>query len=108
MADPINGRTAQHGVDAIFLERWSPRAFTGEPMSQDLLMRCLEAARWAPSAFNNQPWRFVYAHNGTPAWEPLFGLLIEYNQAWVTRASVLMFAISGSLMVSKTVRIPKP
>ena len=94
MALTANGRTAEHDVDPIFLERWSPRAFTGEPMPEALLMSCLEAARWAPSAFNNQPWRFVYAHAGTPAWDPLFGLLIEYNQAWVRRASVLAFVIS--------------
>jgi len=89
-----NGRTADHDLDPAFLNRWSPRAFTGEPMPQDVLMSVLEAARWAPSAFNVQPWRFVYAHRDTPAWAPLFGVLIEYNQAWVKNASVLAFILS--------------
>jgi nitroreductase len=90
----VGTRTAEHDVDPMFLERWSPRAFTAEPMPQDLLMSLLEAARWAPSAFNGQPWRFVYAHRDTPQWEPLFATLIPYNQAWVKRASVLMYLVS--------------
>ena len=90
----INGRAAKHGVDPIFLERWSPRAFTGEPMPPDLLDTLFEAAGWAPSAFNGQPWRFVYAHKGTADWDRLFDVLIPYNQAWVKHASVLLFVIS--------------
>lgn len=90
----LNTRTADHDIDPIFLNRWSPRAFTGEAMPRDRLMSLFEAARWAPSAFNGQPWRFVYAHRGTPEWEPLFGALMEYNQAWVANASVLAFCLS--------------
>lgn len=89
-----NGRTADHDVHEMFLARWSPRAFTGEPMPEPLLMSLFEAARWAPSAFNGQPWRFVYAHKGTDAWDRLFDVLIPYNQAWVKHASVLMYVIS--------------
>ena len=89
-----NHRTADHDVEPMFLERWSPRAFTAEPMAQELLMSLFEAARWAPSAFNGQPWRFVYAHRDTPHWDRLFSILIPYNQAWVKRASVLMYIVS--------------
>jgi nitroreductase len=90
-----NGRSADHEIDASFLTRWSPRAFTGEAMPQDELMRLFEAARWAPSAFNGQPWRFVYAHRATPQWQPLFDALMEYNQAWVgVGVSVLGYVIS--------------
>jgi nitroreductase len=89
-----NGRTAEYDVDPLFLERWSPRAFTGEPMPHDLLMSLFEAARWAPSAFNAQPWRFVYAHAGSAEWDPLFDLLVPGNQAWVKRASVLAYSLS--------------
>jgi len=78
----------------MFLERWSPRAFTGEAMPQDELMRLLEAARWAPSAFNAQPWRFVYAHRGTPDFDRLLDLLVPFNQMWAKNASVLTFIIS--------------
>ena len=94
MTTSVNHRTADYDIDPMFLERWSPRAFTGEPMPQDVLMSLFEAAHWAPSAFNGQPWRFVYAHRDTPAWERLFDVLIPYNQAWVKNASVLMYVIS--------------
>lgn len=89
-----NTRTADYDIDPIFLNRWSPRAFTGEDMPADLLLSLFEAARWAPSAINIQPWRFVYAHRGTPEWSPLFDALMEMNQAWVANASVLAYAIS--------------
>ena len=89
-----NGRTADHDIDPIFLHRWSPRAFTAEPMPDEILHSIFEAARWAPSAFNLQPWRFVYARRDTPDWERLLGVLIEYNQAWVRGASALAFVIS--------------
>ncbi len=89
-----NGRTADHDIHPMFLERWSPRAFTGEAIGDDVLMSLFEAARWAPSAFNVQPWRLVYAKRDTPAWKPLFEVLIPYNQAWVAGASALIFVIS--------------
>ena len=94
MTTLANGRTTDHDIDPIFAERWSPRAFTGEAMPQPELMRLFEAARWAPSAFNGQPWRFVYAHRDTPAWAPLFDILVPFNQMWVANASVLMFLVS--------------
>ena len=94
MSLTTNNRTSEFDVDPMFLERWSPRAFTGEAMPGDVLMTLFEAARWAPSAFNGQPWRFVYAHRETADWDRLFDLLIPYNQAWVKNASVVMFIIS--------------
>ncbi len=35
------------------------RRFTGEPVDDATLTRCLEAATWAPSGANAQAWRFV-------------------------------------------------
>jgi nitroreductase len=37
----------------------SIRRFTDEPVDDDLLRQCLEAATWAPSGGNFQAWRFV-------------------------------------------------
>jgi nitroreductase len=69
-----NFRKADHPIHSLFLERWSPRAYTGEAMPEAELMTLLEAARWAPSSYNSQPWRFIYAIKGTPHWEKLLGL----------------------------------
>jgi nitroreductase len=90
----LNGRLADHDVEPMFLARWSPRAFTGEPVPDDVLMSLFEAARWAPSSFNMQPWRFVYARRNDADWPRLFDTLIDYNKAWVAGASALIFAIS--------------
>jgi len=40
-------------------KRESCRAYTEQPVEQEKLMSCIEAARLAPSACNSQPWRFV-------------------------------------------------
>lgn len=43
----------------LFLQRQSVRGYSSEPVSQESLSRCIEAARLAPSACNAQPWKFV-------------------------------------------------
>ena len=94
MPPTFRDRVAEHEVDPQFVTRWSPRAFTSEPIPDPVLFSLFEAARWAPSAFNSQPWVFVYARRDTPAWDPLFDALIPYNQDWVKLASALMFVAS--------------
>ncbi len=94
----VEGRTADHPIERLFLERWSPRAFAGATMDHETLMTIFEAARWAPSSYNSQPWRYVYALRDTPAWSTLFGLLVEGNQGWARDASVLIVAASKSTM----------
>jgi nitroreductase len=95
----VNGRKADHNIDPMFLERWSPRAFTGEVPSEEELMTILEAARWAPSSYNSQPARFIYALKGTAEWDTLFDLLVPFNQEWVKNAGALLFVASNSTML---------
>jgi len=97
-----NLRKADYPIDPMFLERWSPRAFTPEPMTQEALLTILEAARWAASSFNAQPWRFIYALRGTPQWDTALGLLVPFNQEWAKHAAALVFAVSKT-----TSRSPK-
>lgn len=87
-------RAPEHAVDPIFVQRWSPRAFSGEELPEAILMSLFEAARWAPSAMNAQPWRFAYARRGTPAFERLLGVLAPANQVWASRASALIAVAS--------------
>jgi nitroreductase len=94
----FEGRTADHEIEPLILRRWSPRAFTGEPIPAEDLARIFEAARWAPSSNNAQPWRFLYARRDTPHWPVFFGLLGTSNQLWAQRASVLMIAVSKATM----------
>ena len=106
----VGPRTSDYEIDPLFLERWSPRAFTGEAMPESVLMQILEAARWAPSAYNSQPWRFVYALRDTPAWAGILGLLVEFNQSWCKNAGALIVIASDSMMLppGKDAKVPSP
>ena len=44
-------RRADHPIDKIFVDRWSPRAMSGEAIVEHDLMVLFEAARWAPSSY---------------------------------------------------------
>ncbi|MCQ8241447.1 nitroreductase family protein [Rhizosaccharibacter radicis] len=92
-------RVADHPIEPFFLERWSPRAFTGEAIPENELFTLFEAARWAPSSYNSQPWRFVYARRDTPHWEPMLALLNEFNQSWAAQAGALVIVLSNSVML---------
>lgn len=87
-------RKPEHDVDSIFPSRWSPRAMSGEEISDAELMKLFEAARWAPSSYNNQPWRFLYAKRNTEHWDKFFDLLVEFNQSWAKNAAVLLVILS--------------
>lgn len=100
MSTPSNPRIADHQIDPIFLNRWSPRAFTGEGISEQTLRTMFEAARWAPSSYNSQPWRFIYARRDNAHWDKFLGLLNEYNQVWAKTASALVFLVSSETMAS--------
>jgi nitroreductase len=100
------GRTADHPVEKIFLERWSPRAFTGEAIDEATLLSLFEAARWAPSSYNSQPWRFLYAKKDTPQFGKLLGLLVPANQAWAKDAAVLIVVVSKTTMAPRGTEMP--
>ena len=87
-------RKPDHDIHQIFVNRWSPRAMSGEEIGREDLMRLFEAARWAPSSYNNQPWRFLYAMRNTEHWETFFGLLVETNQMWAGDAAALIVIVS--------------
>jgi len=87
-------RIAAYPIEQFILNRWSPRAMSGEKISTQELMTLFEAARWAPSAYNNQPWRFIYALRNTPAFETFFDLLVDFNKQWTKNASALICIVS--------------
>jgi len=87
-------RTADYPIDGIFLDRWSPRAMTGEAIAPEDLKTLFEAARWAPSSYNNQPWRILYAPRDSKHWQTFFDLMVEFNQSWAKDAGALIVFIS--------------
>ena len=94
-------RAADHPIHPLFLARWSPRAFSGAPMTREELFTLLEAARWAASSYNLQPWRFIYALRSRSDWSRFLDLLAPTNRVWAEAASALVF------FVSKTTWLPR-
>ncbi|MFQ3319227.1 MAG: nitroreductase [Natronomonas sp.] len=95
--DVAEHRDPDHEVDPLFVNRWSPRAMTGDPLPEAEYRPLFEAARWAPSAFNNQHWRFVYAAREDDEWETFTDLLAEGN-AWAEDAAVLAVIVSKTTL----------
>jgi nitroreductase len=88
-------READHPIDPLFTNRWSPRSFTGEEVPLEVLHSALEAARWAPSASNAQPWRFLISRRDDVNWAKFTVLLSGRNARWAHRASALIVIASA-------------
>lgn len=97
-------RTTDLPIEKAFIERWSPRAMTGESIPKEALLTMFEAARWAPSAYNFQPWRFVYVTRDSAQWDAALATLVEFNRSWAKQASalVLVAAKTTELMPGAT------
>lgn len=87
-------RHADHPIDPLILNRWSPRAMSGAPLTPAELLPLFEAARWAPSGGNGQPWRFVYALRGDAAFADFLDLLEPGNRVWCERAGALVVIVA--------------
>ena len=87
---------AQHPIHDLFKRRWSPRAFSDQPVEAEKLRILFEAARWAPSSNNEQPWRFIVANKDNETeWNRLLACLVEGNRTWAYRAPVLILSVAS-------------
>jgi len=86
---------ADYPIHDLIRTRWSPRAFSDKPISDETLRSLFEAARWAPSSSNEQPWAFLVSRKGDGVnHEKMLGTLVEFNQAWAKNAPVLVIAVA--------------
>lgn len=85
----------QYPVEDLLRERWSPLAFSEQPVETEKLRTVLEAAGWAASSYNEQPWSYIIATKDNPAeFQRLLGCLAEGNQEWAKNAPVLMLSVT--------------
>ncbi|NRF93977.1 nitroreductase family protein [Paenibacillus frigoriresistens] len=92
-AEVESNRQPDHEINPQFLTRWSPRSFTEQEVTEDVLLSLFEAARWAPSGSNLQPWRFIIAR--TPEQRAKFhNFIMPGNREWCEKAPVLTLVIS--------------
>ena len=75
-------------MSQVFLDRWSPRAFSDEPVTGEEMAALFEAARWSPSWMNSQPWYFVYDTDG-PGREGILNSFMDFNREWASTAPVV-------------------
>ncbi|MDA3880481.1 MAG: nitroreductase family protein [Prolixibacteraceae bacterium] len=86
--------------------RYSPRAYTKQTLTEEQILKLFEAARWASSAFNGQPWRFIYAtREMTDSWDKLFDSLIDFNKQWVINAPLLVAGLAKTFDENKNAPI---
>lgn len=58
-----------------------------------LVMTTISATRWAPSSYNEQPWTFVVARRGEPAFDDLVACLNPSNQ-WASHAAAIALSVA--------------
>lgn len=74
----------------LLRERYSPRVFSDQPISEVELRSLFEAGRWAASSYNRQPWRIIWGIKGSKTYDRIFEVLSEFNQSWANNAPVLL------------------
>ncbi len=88
-------------IHSLIKDRWSPVAFSGQPVEKEKLLSLFDAARWAPSSFNAQPWRFIVGIKGDKTYTAMFNLLNAGNKIWATTAPVLVLSIAETIYVGR-------
>jgi nitroreductase len=87
-----------HPIHILLKDRWSPRAYSAQPVEEAKLLSLFEAARWSPSGGNTQPWAFLLTRRDQPAaHEKLVSALGERNQLWARHAPVLVLSLAKVL-----------
>ncbi|PHN05345.1 nitroreductase family protein [Flavilitoribacter nigricans] len=82
----------RYDVHPLIAQRWSPRVFSDKEVTGEDMNQLLEAVRWSASSRNEQPWRLIYAHRGSKAYERMMSCLSEFNRKWAGNAPVLILA----------------
>lgn len=82
-----------HDIIDLIKNRWSPRTFSDQPVSQRELQMLFEAGRWAPSSNNLQPWNIVWGIKGSKIYDRIMDVLVEFNQKWAKNAPVLLLGV---------------
>ncbi len=84
-----------YDIYPLIQQRWSPRAFSTQPVAEEQIMMLFEAARWAASSGNEQPWRFIYATQAqAERYGQLAACLSESNRVWATAAPALILTLA--------------
>ena len=79
-----------HPIDPLIEKRWSPVAFSSEPIEPQKIRSLFEAMRWAPSSGNGQPWRVIYATQDDRADFARLASLLDEGNGYAGQAYLLL------------------
>ena len=87
--------STEHPIHDLLRRRWSPRAFSNNPVPRETLKSLFEAARWAASSFNDQPWAYIVAtKDDAESFAKLVSVLMDTNKEWAKNAPVLALSVA--------------
>lgn len=85
----------EYPVIELIKNRWSPRAFSSNPVEEETIMSLLEAARWAPSCFNEQPWNFIlFKRENQEEFNKILDVLSARNKLWAKNAPLILLSVA--------------
>jgi len=85
----------QYAIHDLLKNRWSPRAYSSQPIESEKIFALFEAARWSPSGGNVQPWAFVVVTpDDASTHQGLVAALTGRNPLWAGQAPALVVAIA--------------
>lgn len=81
-------------LNSAIKNRWSPRVFTNQAVTEEMIMLLFEAARRAPSSRNEQPWNYFYVRReNEKTFNDLVELLTGNNPFWAKDAQLLIVSV---------------
>jgi nitroreductase len=84
----------------IIQERWSPCAFSSQPIEEFKLKALFEAAGHAPSCNNEQPWVFVYVtQDEKEIFDQYVSFLNDGNKFWAKNAYALIITLARTTFI---------
>ena len=91
-------------INDLIAKRKSIKQFDNVSVTNEEIISLFEAARRAPSAFNEQPWRFIIAHQqNDQEFNAVLETLSDKNKEWAQASSLLVVVLSKKYL-SKTGR----
>lgn len=92
----IKPAEVRYPIHDLLQNRWSPRAFSTQPVEDEKLLSLFEAARWSPSGGNAQPWAFIVTTRSSDAGchDQLVQVLSGRNKLWAKDAPLLVLTVA--------------
>lgn len=90
----IKTAETKYPVLDLIKRRWSARSFSDKAIKEEDLMTLIEAASWMFSANNEQPWRYIPALKGTPAFDNILYSLTPSNASWAKDAAAFIAGVA--------------